>query len=87
MVEGDAKVLDAHTVKVGTKILIRHICFWRRETKPATVLKNIGDIEIMDTNEALFMEELPKSICIVGGGVIGVEMANILNAFGVDVQL
>ncbi len=87
VVEGDAKVLDAHTVKVGTKILDTAYLLLATGTKPATVLKNIGDIEIMDTNEALFMEELPKSICIVGGGVIGVEMANILNAFGVDVTI
>ena len=37
--------------------------------------------------EALKMEELPKSIGIVGAGAIGVEFAYFWNAFGVDVHM
>ena len=33
------------------------------------------------------MEALPKSIIIVGGGVIGIEWASMLNDFGVDVTV
>ncbi|KAF9122629.1 hypothetical protein BGX30_001866, partial [Mortierella sp. GBA39] len=41
-------------------------------------------IHILTSDEALQMEELPKSIIIVGGGVIGVEWASMLNDFGVE---
>jgi dihydrolipoamide dehydrogenase len=37
--------------------------------------------------EAIKLEELPKSIGIVGGGAIGVEFAYFWNAFGVDVHI
>ena len=37
--------------------------------------------------EAVSMEELPKSIAIVGAGAIGVEFAYFWNAFGVDVHI
>ncbi len=37
--------------------------------------------------EAIKMEELPKSIGIVGAGAIGVEFAYFWNAFGVDVHI
>ena len=37
--------------------------------------------------EAIKMEELPKSIAIVGAGAIGVEFAYFWNAFGVDVHI
>jgi len=37
--------------------------------------------------EALKLEELPKSIGIVGAGAIGVEFAYFWNAFGVDVHI
>ncbi|OUR98524.1 dihydrolipoyl dehydrogenase [Halobacteriovorax marinus] len=37
--------------------------------------------------EAVKMEELPKSIGIVGAGAIGVEFAYFWNAFGVDVHI
>ena len=33
------------------------------------------------------MTELPKSMLIVGGGVIGIEWASMLNDFGVDVTV
>ena len=42
---------------------------------------------VMTSDEALSMEELPKSILIVGGGVIGIEWASMLADFGVDVTV
>ena len=41
----------------------------------------------LTSDEALLMEELPKSILIVGGGVIGIEWASMLADFGVDVTV
>jgi dihydrolipoamide dehydrogenase len=42
---------------------------------------------VMTSDEALQMETLPSSIIIVGGGVIGIEWASMLNDFGVDVTV
>ncbi|KAF6636694.1 dihydrolipoyl dehydrogenase [Paenibacillus sp. EKM208P] len=42
---------------------------------------------ILSSDEALTMEELPASLIIVGGGVIGVEWASMLNDFGVEVTV
>ena len=42
---------------------------------------------VLTSDEALLMEELPKSILIVGGGVIGIEWASMLADFGVDVTV
>ena len=39
------------------------------------------------SNEAFHLEELPKSIVIVGGGYIAVEFAGIFNGLGVDTTL
>lgn len=33
------------------------------------------------------MEELPESILVVGGGYIGIEIAQILHAFGVKTKI
>ncbi|MGG3282498.1 dihydrolipoyl dehydrogenase [Paenibacillus solani] len=44
-------------------------------------------IHILTSDHALELEELPSSIIIVGGGVIGVEWASMLNDFGVKVTL
>lgn len=42
---------------------------------------------VMTSDEALSMEELPTSIVIVGGGVIGIEWASMLADFGVEVTV
>lgn len=42
---------------------------------------------ILSSEEALTMEELPSSMIIVGGGVIGVEWASMLVDFGVEVTV
>ncbi|TNJ67356.1 dihydrolipoyl dehydrogenase [Paenibacillus hemerocallicola] len=42
---------------------------------------------IMTSDHALEMESLPASIAIIGGGVIGVEWATMLQEFGVEVTI
>ncbi len=42
---------------------------------------------VMTSDEALSMEEIPKSIIIVGGGVIGIEWASMLADFGAEVTV
>lgn len=42
---------------------------------------------IMTSDEALEMDSLPHSMIILGGGVIGVEWASMLNDFGVEVTI
>ncbi|MFD2611906.1 dihydrolipoyl dehydrogenase [Paenibacillus gansuensis] len=42
---------------------------------------------VLSSEEALELTEVPKSIMIVGGGVIGVEWASMLNDFGSEVTL
>ncbi|MFD1433782.1 dihydrolipoyl dehydrogenase [Kroppenstedtia eburnea] len=42
---------------------------------------------VMFSDHALEMESLPRSMVIVGGGVIGVEWASMLNDFGVEVTV
>lgn len=42
---------------------------------------------IINSDHLLELNELPTSITIVGGGVIGIEWASLLNDFGVDVTI
>lgn len=44
-------------------------------------------IGVMSSDEALSINELPKSIAIVGGGVIGCEFASLFNLLGVKVTI
>ncbi|MCK5736628.1 MAG: FAD-dependent oxidoreductase, partial [Spirochaetaceae bacterium] len=42
---------------------------------------------VLSSDEFLSMEELPRSLVVIGGGVIGIEMALIFLAFGVKVEI
>lgn len=45
------------------------------------------DENVLTSDEALQLEELPTSVVIIGGGVIGVEWASMLADFGVEVTI
>lgn len=47
----------------------------------------IDSDKVITSDEAVKLTELPKSIIIVGGGVIGVEWASMFSDFGVDVTI
>ncbi|GAB6087494.1 dihydrolipoyl dehydrogenase [Alkaliphilus crotonatoxidans] len=42
---------------------------------------------VITSTEALSLNKVPESICIIGGGVIGCEFAGIYNAFGAQVTI
>ena len=41
----------------------------------------------MDSTGALSFDEIPGSLCIIGGGVIGIEMAHIYSSLGSKVTI
>ncbi|MDR0229387.1 MAG: NAD(P)/FAD-dependent oxidoreductase, partial [Flavobacteriaceae bacterium] len=57
-------------------------------SKPATLPNvTIDKKRIITSTEALALTEQPKSITIIGGGVIGVEMASIFHRIGTKVTI
>ncbi len=40
------------------------------------------DTRLMDSTDALLLEEIPENLLIVGGGIIGLEMATVYHALG-----
>jgi dihydrolipoamide dehydrogenase len=47
----------------------------------------INRTTVISSDEALFLEQAPKSLAIVGAGAVGCEFADIFNAFGSKVTL
>ena len=45
------------------------------------------DLRVMDSTDALELEEAPKRLLVVGGGIIGLEMATVYDALGSDVTV
>lgn len=45
------------------------------------------DPRVMDSTGALELEEIPKKLLVMGGGIIGMEMACVYNALGSDITV
>ena len=88
IVESRATLKDAHTVTVSdadyqaTNIIIA------TGSKPAMLPIPGADSDmVLTSTDVLNLKELPESICVIGGGVIGLEMACYLRKFGVEVTV
>jgi len=83
---GHGRLLGPHAVAVGDRTLTgRYILI---ATGSRSVCPDIPGIELaIDSDGALDLESLPKSMAIKGGGYIAVEFSSIFNALGVKVHL
>ena len=85
-IKGEAVLKDANTVIVnGEEYSAKNIII---ATGSAPRGLPIPGAELaMTSDDILAMETLPKSLCIVGGGVIGMEFAAVFSTFGVEVTV
>jgi NAD(P) transhydrogenase len=87
-IQGQAAFEDAHTVSVGGRKLkgeIILIATGSKPNRPAEIA--FDDVHTFDSDTFLQMERIPKSLAVIGGGVIGCEYASIFMALGVKVTL
>ena len=69
---------------LGTNLLI---CTGSEAFVPPIPGLNLSDERIMTNREILALTELPTSLVVIGGGVIGMEFASFYNSLGVKVTV
>lgn len=85
-VEGEARFNSDGTVSVGDAIFSAPQILISTGSEPARL--NIPGAELaMTSDDFLRQTELPASLTIIGGGVIGMEFAGIAAAYGVQVTV
>lgn len=87
VIEGKGKLDGKDTVDVdGTKYTGKNIIL-----ATGSYSKSLPGLEIKDrvitSDEALQLDHVPKSVVVLGGGVIGCEFASVWKSFGVDVTI
>src|SRR3984893_12769729 len=98
LVRGQATFADTHTVSVttrgpgasstGTRKLRGEVILLATGSKPHRPPEiSFDDVHTFDSDTFLQMDRLPKSLAVIGGGVIGCEYASIFKALGTDVTL
>ena len=86
-VEGEGTLIDPQTIEVnGVKYTGKNVVL-----ATGSYAKSIPGLEIsgpiMTSDQALNLDYVPKSVIVLGGGVIGVEFASVWKSFGADVTI
>lgn len=86
VVYGDAKFRSASEVEINGVTYTAPQIIIATGSVPA-LLPIPGKELALTSDEILSIDSLPKSLCVIGGGVIGMEFASIFAAFGTEVTV
>ena len=86
VVYGDAKFRSASEIEVNGETYTAPEIIIATGSMPA-LLPIPGKELALTSDEILSIDSLPKSLCVIGGGVIGMEFASIFAAFGTEVTV
>jgi dihydrolipoamide dehydrogenase len=91
VVTGSARFLSANTLEVqgegDTQVFGFQKCIIAAGSEPVMLPNLPDDPRIMDSTGALELDDLPDRLLVVGGGIIGLEMACVYDALGVAVSV
>jgi len=88
VVHGVAKFASENTLRIdnGDTVTFEK-CVIAAGSQPAMLPGLPDDPRIIDSTGALEIDPLPKRMLVVGGGIIGLEMACVYSALGTDVSV
>lgn len=94
LIEGRGRLVDAKTVEVTEKTGGK-----RRVTATKAIVIATGSAtiqipgfefdgkQVIGAREAVSLKEIPKRLCVIGGGVIGLELGMVYQAFGAELTV
>lgn len=90
--QGKARLIDAHTVELVNgdekKTVTAENIIIATGSEPAMIPAfHIDKENIITSDEALNLQEMPKELIVVGAGALGLEFADIFSAFGSKVTV
>jgi dihydrolipoamide dehydrogenase len=87
VIHGTAKFTGPNTVDVGDRTVSFENCIIAAGSQAATLPFLPDDPRIIDSTGALSPTEVPKRLLVIGGGIIGLEMATVYDALGSKVTV
>lgn len=83
-----AEFVAPYTLKVGKETITAKMIILGTGSKPAIPpIKGIENVDYLTSDTIVKMNELPKSIIIVGGGYIAAEYCHFFSAMGAEVTI
>jgi len=87
-VYGEASFVDSKTVKVEDELISGdYFLIATGSTASILPIPGVDSESVITSKEALELENVPKSLTVIGGGVVGLELASIYNYLGSDVTV
>ncbi len=88
LVRGKAAFKDAHTLAVeGQEYYGDYIIVATGSVSASLPIPGADLPGILTSKEILDIQEVPQRLCVIGGGVIGLEFASIFRSFGSEVTV
>jgi dihydrolipoamide dehydrogenase len=88
LVRGKASFKDSHTVTVDDQDYVGDYIIIATGSVSASLPIPGADLPgILTSREILDLEEVPQRLCVIGGGVIGLEFASVFRSFGSEVTV
>ncbi|MDA0142066.1 dihydrolipoyl dehydrogenase [Solirubrobacter sp. CPCC 204708] len=87
VVRGSGEFTSPNSIKVGDTVVGFEHCIIASGSEASTLPFLPDDPRIMDSTSALEVEEIPERLLVIGGGIIGLEMATVYDALGSKVTV
>jgi len=92
LIQGAGQFTSERMVEVKTETGIQNVSFDQAIIAAGSHPTKIpvfpnDDPRLWDSTDALQLKEIPKKLLIVGGGIIGLEMATVYHAFGSEISV
>lgn len=88
VINGEGRIENKNTISVGgNKITADNIIIATGSTAKQLPIPISPKMEVLTSTEVLNIKEIPESIAIIGGGVVGIEFAYFLANLGVKVTV
>jgi dihydrolipoamide dehydrogenase len=92
VMQGVGKFTSSHMVEVKTPDGVKKVSFDYAIIAAGSSVARIpgfpyDDPRLMDSTSALKLEDVPKRLLVIGGGIIGLEMATVYDAIGSKVTV
>jgi dihydrolipoamide dehydrogenase len=91
--QGWAEIVDPHNLKVKLtsgkeeSVQFEHAILATGSLPAIPPMLKVDDPRVMDSTAALDLPDIPKSLLVVGGGYIGLELGSVYAALGSDVTV
>ena len=87
VVHGQARLTGPHSIQVGERTITFDHCIIAAGSTAVRLPDLPEDARIIDSTRALELTQVPRRLLVIGGGIIGLELAGVYDALGATVTV